>query len=243
MKVQAIKRRALLFLGGTSSALSGAASGLTATVHVEAATTKVKASANTNKKRVEPKAKKSAETKTKIVIVKEGDTTWDIAQKHHTTVAKIVKDNDLENGGSLIHINDKLKVLTGNETNKSTVISSTKSTTIQDTQQNSINHTQSSSIQDKNENNYSNTKTVDYQSATSGSEKAAKEWIAARESGGSYTARNASSGAYGRYQLLPGYLHGDYSAANQERVADTYVKNRYGSWQAAQNFWQANQWY
>lgn len=82
-----------------------------------------------------------------------------------------------------------------------------------------------------------------YTSNATGSEKAAKEWIASRESGGSYTAVNSSSGAYGRYQLLPSYLHGDYSAANQERTADNYVKGRYGSWQNAKNFWQANGWY
>jgi len=33
------------------------------------------------------------------------------------------------------------------------------------------------------------------------------------------------------------------SAANQERVANNYVSSRYGSWAAAQSFWQANGWY
>ena len=80
-----------------------------------------------------------------------------------------------------------------------------------------------------------------YTSNVSGSEAAAKAWIAGRESGGSYTARN---GQYvGKYQLSASYLNGDYSAANQERVADNYVKSRYGSWSAAQSFWQANGWY
>jgi len=69
----------------------------------------------------------------------------------------------------------------------------------------------------------------------------AKEWIANKESGGSYTATN---GRYiGRYQLDASYLNGDYSAANQERVADQYVSSRYGSWDAAQAFWLANGWY
>ena len=44
-------------------------------------------------------------------------------------------------------------------------------------------------------------------------EKAAKNWIAMRESGGSYSARN---GQYiGKYQLSASYLNGDYSEANQ----------------------------
>ncbi|MBX8939279.1 LysM peptidoglycan-binding domain-containing protein [Enterococcus gilvus] len=69
----------------------------------------------------------------------------------------------------------------------------------------------------------------------------AKEWIAQRESGGSYAATN---GQYiGRYQLSSSYLNGDYSEANQERVADQYVTSRYGSWEGAQAFWQANGWY
>ena len=77
--------------------------------------------------------------------------------------------------------------------------------------------------------------------AISSSEQAAKNWIANRESGGSYTARN---GQYvGKYQLSASYLHGDYSPANQERVADNYVKSRYGSWVNAKNFWLRHGWY
>lgn len=77
--------------------------------------------------------------------------------------------------------------------------------------------------------------------ATATTTSSAKEWIAQKESGGSYSATN---GRYiGRYQLDSAYLNGDYSAANQERVADNYVAERYGSWEAAQAFWVANGWY
>ena len=86
-----------------------------------------------------------------------------------------------------------------------------------------------------------NTANVNYTSSVSGNDAAAKAWIAARESGGSYTAQN---GQYvGKYQLSASYLNGDYSAANQERVADQYVASRYGSWSAAQAFWQSHGWY
>ncbi|MDD6432186.1 MAG: LysM peptidoglycan-binding domain-containing protein [Lactobacillaceae bacterium] len=86
-----------------------------------------------------------------------------------------------------------------------------------------------------------NTANVNYTSSVSGNDAAAKAWIAARESGGSYTARN---GQYvGKYQLSASYLNGDYSAANQERVADQYVASRYGSWSGAQAFWQSHGWY
>ena len=74
-----------------------------------------------------------------------------------------------------------------------------------------------------------------------GDSSSAKEWIAHKESTGSYTATN---GRYiGRYQLDSSYLGGDHSPENQERVADAYVAGRYGSWEAAQQFWLANGWY
>ena len=91
-------------------------------------------------------------------------------------------------------------------------------------------------------NTYStNTTTTTYTSTVSGDEAAAKAWIANKESGGSYTAQNGQY--YGKYQLSSSYLHGDYSAENQEKVADSYVTNRYGSWTAAQQFWQTHSWY
>lgn len=75
----------------------------------------------------------------------------------------------------------------------------------------------------------------------SGSEQAAKDWIMQRESGGNYNARN---GQYvGAFQLSSSYLNGDYSPANQNRVADQYVTQRYGSWTAAKAHWEANNWY
>lgn len=80
-----------------------------------------------------------------------------------------------------------------------------------------------------------------YRITASGSEAAAKAAIAQRESGGSYTARN---GQYiGKYQLTSSYLKGDYSAANQERVADQYVAGRYGSWSKALAHSNAHGWY
>lgn len=71
----------------------------------------------------------------------------------------------------------------------------------------------------------------------------AKEWIAQRESGGSYTAYNPNGGYYGRYQLNPSLVAYGASPAEQEAAADNYVAQRYGSWENAQAFWQRNGWY
>ena len=85
------------------------------------------------------------------------------------------------------------------------------------------------------------TTTVSASDGLSAEDAAAKEWIAQKESSGRYTAQNGQY--YGRYQLTITYLNGDLSPANQEKVANQYVVNRYGSWSAAKNFWLANGWY
>ena len=80
-----------------------------------------------------------------------------------------------------------------------------------------------------------------YESDDAEAEAAAKEWIAWRESGGDYNSRN---GRYiGKFQLSEDKLNGDWSPENQEATADAYVTERYGSWQAAKEFWEANNWY
>ena len=85
------------------------------------------------------------------------------------------------------------------------------------------------------------TTTTTTTNTTTSTTNSAKEWIANKESGGSYTASNGQF--VGRYQLSSSYLNGDYSASNQERVADQYVTSRYGSWEGAKSFWMANGWY
>lgn len=127
-----------------------------------------------------------------------------------------------------IHVKNKTQnsVVNTNKGYKSQT-SSSKQTTSINTQTTSSAPTQS--------------KTVNNTSTVTGSEANAKAWIASRESGGSYSANN---GQYiGKYQLSASYLGGDYSAANQERAADNYVKSHYGSWSAAKSFWQTNGWY
>ncbi|MFD7577544.1 transglycosylase SLT domain-containing protein [Kitasatospora sp. NPDC059803] len=73
--------------------------------------------------------------------------------------------------------------------------------------------------------------------------------IIAHESSWNVTATNASSGAYGLAQALPGSkmaTHGSdwkTNATTQIKWALDYMNSRYGSPNAAWNFWQANHWY
>lgn len=68
-----------------------------------------------------------------------------------------------------------------------------------------------------------------------------QDYIAFRESGGDYDARN---GQYvGKYQLQEDMLAGDYSPENQEYMAEQYMLDRYGSWEAAREFWNSHGWW
>lgn len=82
---------------------------------------------------------------------------------------------------------------------------------------------------------------VTYVSTLSKTQQKAKDWIAMRESGGNYRARNGIY--YGKYQLTISMLHGDYSKANQEKTADRYTHNRYGTWTGAKRHWLSHGWY
>lgn len=80
-----------------------------------------------------------------------------------------------------------------------------------------------------------------YYANLSKQERAAKLWIALKESGYNYDATNGKY--YGRFQLNRKWLKGNYSKENQEKVADKYVKSRYGSWVKAKKFHLAHGWY
>ncbi|KEK16087.1 peptidoglycan-binding protein [Limosilactobacillus reuteri] len=165
------------------------------------------------------------------VQVEAGDTLSAIAQKHGTDVDTLVRENHIANK-HLIHVGDKLVVMPG-----------VKNTDVngQDTD-NHVTNPVTTPTSDQ-QNTTTNTLPVTQQApATSGiSSNSAKEAIAQKESGGSYTATN---GKYiGRYQLDASYLNGNYSIENQEKVAEQYVAQRYGSWDAALAFHNAHGWY
>ena len=171
--------------------------------------------------------------------VKSGDTLSEIAEKYNTTVEKLAAKNNIKDI-HLIYV-DQVLVIEGTASTVAPAATteetaSVATETVEEAP--AATTTYEAPAAPATPAAESNTAAV---STVSGSEAEAKEWIAQKESGGSYTATN---GRYiGRYQLTDSYLNGDYSAENQERVADAYVAGRYGSWTAAKNFWLNNGWY
>ena len=175
--------------------------------------------------------------------VKEGDTLSEIAETHNTTVEKLAENNHIDNI-HLIYVGQEL-VIDGPVAPAATPAPTTYAAPAAQDETVSAPVAETTEVAEEApvaseavaEETVASTPTT----TVSGSEAEAKEWIAQKESGGSYTATN---GRYiGRYQLTDSYLNGDYSAENQERVADAYVAGRYGSWTAAKNFWLNNGWY
>ena len=178
------------------------------------------------------------------VTVKSGDTLSQIADENNTTVSSIQSLNSLQN----IHLIFPGQKLVINANNGDAAVSTQQSAqTVQQasqqqtTQQASQQQTVQQSTQTMQQASQQQTMQTTQQAVASSSEQAARDWIASRESGGSYTAQNGNY--YGKYQLSSAYLGGDYSAENQERVDNSYVLNRYGSWANAKSHWLQNGWY
>ena len=171
--------------------------------------------------------------------VKSGDTLSEIAEKYNTTAEKLAAKNNIKDI-HLIYV-DQVLVIEGTASTVAPAAATEESApvateTVEEAPAATTTYeAPAAPAAPVAESNTAAASTV------SGSEAEAKEWIAQKESGGIYTATN---GQYiGRYQLTDSYLNGDYSAENQERVADAYVAGRYGSWTAAKNFWLNNGWY
>lgn len=171
--------------------------------------------------------------------VKEGDTLSEIAETHNTTVEKLAENNHIDNI-HLIYVGQEL-VIDGPVAPAATPAPTTYAAPAAQDETVSAPVAETTEVEEETPAASAPVAEETVATTLSGSEAEAKEWIAQKESGGSYTATN---GRYiGRYQLTDSYLNGDYSAENQERVADAYVAGRYGSWSAAKNFWLNNGWY
>lgn len=169
----------------------------------------------------------------KKIQVKYGDTVSELAEQYGTTTDAIVQANNLRDpnfilaGQNLVipAQGQSVQAVSQAQTVESASVSSKAGTYVQSAGNSSSSESDVSAV-GTNE---------------SSAEASARAWIVQRESGGDYNARN---GKYiGKYQLDRSYLNGDYSPANQEKTAERYVKQRYGSWVNAQKHWQTHNWY
>lgn len=187
-----------------------------------------------------------ADTINENYTVQSGDTLWTIAQRYQVDLNQLEAINHKDANHTIIVPGEVLEIPTDNSNiDKSSQVS----TATTQTANNTASQATTTSVQSSNNTQVAPAQTAPVQTTTTQSasynvhpaNNSAKEWIAQRESGGSYSARN---GQYiGRYQLSSAYLNGDYSPANQERTANRYVSQRYGSWANAKAFWQSHGWY
>lgn len=156
----------------------------------------------------------------KKIQVKYGDTVSELAEQYGTTTDAIVQANNLR---------DPNFILAGQN-----LVIPAKGQSVQAV-------SQAQTVESTGSSSSSESKVSAVGTGESSVEASARAWIVQRESGGDYNARN---GKYiGKYQLDKSYLNGDYSPANQEKTAERYVKQRYGSWVNAQKHWQTHNWY
>ena len=156
----------------------------------------------------------------KKIQVKYGDTVSELAEQYGTTTDAIVQANNLRDPNFILAGQNLVIPAQGQS-----VQAVSQAQTVESTGSSSSSESEVSAVG----------------TGESSAEASARAWIVQRESGGDYNARN---GKYiGKYQLDRSYLNGDYSPANQEKTAERYVKQRYGSWVNAQKHWQTHNWY
>jgi len=156
----------------------------------------------------------------KKIQVKYGDTVSELAEQYGTTTDAIVQANNLRDPNFILAGQNLVIPAKGQS-----VQAVSQAQTVESTGSSSSSESEVSSVG----------------TGESSAEASARAWIVQRESGGDYNARN---GKYiGKYQLDKSYLNGDYSPANQEKTAERYIKQRYGSWVNAQKHWQTHNWY
>lgn len=177
------------------------------------------------------------------VTVKPGDTVSDIAAANHTTIAAIEKANELADinfilPGQKLDIDGEgnVKVVEQPKAQVSAQAPAKAQAPVQ-VQQPEQKPAATKPAAQKTQATVQSHKSAAY----TGTSSSAKDQLAQRESGGSYSARNGQF--IGKYQLGAQMLNGDFSKANQERVADQYVEGRYGSWENALKHSNQTGWY
>ncbi|GBG95706.1 peptidoglycan-binding protein LysM [Ligilactobacillus salitolerans] len=168
----------------------------------------------------------------KTLKVKWGDTVSELAEKYQTTTDAIVQANQLQDP-NLILAGQNLTI-----PGQSSPTGTTTSTTATGV---SSSLAGVETVDDSTTSQSVGSDSESLEPPLTGAEKTARDYIIQHESSNNYNARN---GRYiGKYQLDKDYLNGDFSPANQEKVAAKYVADRYGNWVTAQKHWVSHHWY
>ena len=183
------------------------------------------------------------------VTVKPGDTVSDIVAANHTTIAAIEKANELADinfilPGQKLDIDGEgnVKVVEQPKAQVSAQAPAKAQTPVKAQAPVQVQQPEQKPAATKPAAQKTQAPVQSHKSAAyTGTSSSAKDQLAQRESGGSYTARNGQF--IGKYQLGAQMLNGDYSEANQEKVADQYVEGRYGSWENALKHSNQTGWY
>lgn len=186
----------------------------------------------TETKQAKEETKKPEAPKPVMVTVAEGDSLSSIAEKHQSTWVRLYNANEAIQHPDIINPGQQLRVPTAEEQLADRplpqpVVVATPVTT-----------------------SYSApARTTSYRAAAPAasypvSSNAAKAYIYNRESGNNPNATNPG-GCYGIGQDCNGVLRSQCGAdyACQDAYFDAYAQRRYGSWEGAYAFWQANHWW
>ncbi|HJE98250.1 MAG TPA: LysM peptidoglycan-binding domain-containing protein [Ligilactobacillus acidipiscis] len=170
------------------------------------------------------------ETAQQTIKIKKGDTVSELAEKYHTTTQAVAQANQLNNPDFIL-AGQNLTIPGRPQISAAVQPTSMVNNTGTITSLANVDLDKGTSASSSNS----------LEPTLAGAEKSARDYIIQHESSNNYNARN---GRYiGKYQLDQNYLHGDFSPANQEKVAAQYVQQRYGSWTNAQKHWVNNHWY
>lgn len=163
-----------------------------------------------------------------MVTVVEGDTLSSIAEAHQTTWVRIFNANESVANPDVINPGDNLRIPTADEQLADRTLPQPVVATVS-TQQTTTTRAATSTAA-----------TASYPVDAN----SAKAYIYARESGNNPNA-TSPNGCYGIGQDCNGVLRAQCGAdyACQDQYFTSYAMRRYGSWENALAFWQANHWW
>lgn len=219
-----------------SAAAVGTRTALAATAHQpKNSKPKVVAQANEEKSTEEKTASQAKTPAPVLVTVNDGDSLSSIAEAHQSTWVRLYNANESVANPDVINPGQQLRVPSGDEQLADRPLPQPVVVASPVAQQSSYQQAPATSTY-----RAAAPTTTSYPTDPN----AAKAFIYSKESGNNPNATNPN-GCYGIGQDCNGVVRGqcgaDYDC--QDAYFTNYAMNRYGSWEAAQSFWNANGWW